>query len=762
MFSPGTKVLVLLMLVGAAFAARRFLFGIGSMTNLDDQYPWGLWIGIDVATGVALAAGGFTSAALAHVFHQERYEAVVRPALLTAMLGYTFVVLGLLVDLGRFYNIWHPVLPSMWSGNSVLFEVGICVMCYLTVLYIEFLPMVVERFAGRVSLPGPARILNRATESLLRLFDRTLGRVMALFIIAGVVLSCLHQSSLGALVVIAPSKFHPLWWSPVSPLLFLLSAIAVGFPMVIFEGLLAARAFGREPEMDVLAPLARFIPGLLGVYLAVRFGDLALRDEVGRLMDGSGRSLVWLAEVGIGFVLPMILLWSDRIRRSPRWLLATVSCVVLGVAWNRFDVFITAYSPPYADGPYIPSIGEIAVTVGLISGLIFVYRFLVIHLPVLPAEEEHGDRPERSGSGKLAAVGATALLVVLLAAAASAQDPRCIECHDCIHPTAENPCLKVRQCARHAMDDDLPVDMGPDVVILDELEYLYVPVRFSHRAHAGMVGMGGGCETCHHFTPPNSDHPACRECHPVDVLHEDLSQPGLKGAYHRQCLGCHEDWDHDTKCEICHEKKSSGPLRGMTDEVCEHTHYEPIEMKELILFETEFDEGDVVPFHHRNHATLYELNCSLCHREQSCVRCHVHRDDSHPMGELQDVDLHDTCYLCHGEADCTECHGRPADDLFDHAVTGWPHRPFHEDVHCRACHGDRGTYECPDPSCTGCHGEDFFGPDFRHGVVGVDLDETHADADCADCHEEGLGSRADCSACHDDERRWDPDKGFRE
>ena len=150
-FTPGTKLLLGLALAGLAAYAYRLLAGIGAATNLDNQYPWGIWIAIDVASGVALAAGGFTTAALADIFHKEKYHVIVRPALLTAMLGYTFVVIGLLADLGRYYNVWHPMLPSMWQGNSVLFEVGMCVMIYLTVLYIEFLPVVVERFRGRVN-----------------------------------------------------------------------------------------------------------------------------------------------------------------------------------------------------------------------------------------------------------------------------------------------------------------------------------------------------------------------------------------------------------------------------------------------------------------------------------------------------------------------------------------------------------------------------------------------------------------------------------
>ncbi|MBD3403898.1 Ni/Fe-hydrogenase cytochrome b subunit [candidate division GN15 bacterium] len=395
-FTKGTIVLAILAGLGVAAYLYRMIAGLEASTNLNDQYPWGIWIAIDVATGVALAAGGFTTAALADIFHKERYHVIVRPALLTAMLGYTFVVIGLLADLGRYYNVWHPMLPSMWQGDSVLFEVGICVMIYLTVLYIEFLPIVVERFKGRVNLPGILGIFNDLIESFLTIADRTLGRFISLFIIAGVVLSCLHQSSLGTLMLIAPTKMHPLWYTSISPLLFLLSAIAVGFPMVMFESILASKSFKLKPETSVLASLARYVPVLLGVYCAIKVVDLAMRDAWGYVFDGSFESIMWLIEMVGGILIPMILLSSEKFRNSVRWLFVSSALViVLGVALNRINVFLVAYTPLYPDGVYIPSIFEVMVTVGLISGLVLVYRLLVMNFPIISGEESGPDRGRR-------------------------------------------------------------------------------------------------------------------------------------------------------------------------------------------------------------------------------------------------------------------------------------------------------------------------------------------------------------------------------
>jgi len=382
-FTTGVKILTAIMGVGLAAYAYRLLFGIGSATNLNDQYPWGLWIAVDVASGVALAAGGFTTAALAEIFHKDKYHAITRPALLTAMLGYTFVVIGLLADLGRYYNVWHPMLPSMWQGNSVLFEVGICVMIYLTVLYIEFMPVVVERFQGRVNWPGRLSFLNKMTESLLSLAGHNLKKVLWVFIIAGVVLSCLHQSSLGTLMVIAPTKMHPLWYTSISPLLFLLSAIMVGFPMVIFESLLASRSFRMKPELNLLSSLARYIPILLFVYLGAKVIDLTVREAWPYLFEFSTRSFIYILELTGGVIIPMLMLLNKKIRNSVAGLFTAATLIVLGVAANRINVFLVAYQPLYADKPYFPSIMEFMVTIGLICALVLVYRFVVMNFPVI-------------------------------------------------------------------------------------------------------------------------------------------------------------------------------------------------------------------------------------------------------------------------------------------------------------------------------------------------------------------------------------------
>ena len=385
-FTPGIIVLIVLAVNGLIFLAGRFLFGIGAVTNLNNQYPWGLWIGVDVAAGVALAAGGFTSAALVYIMHRERFHAIARPALLTAMLGYSFVAFGVFTDIGRWYYIWHPLI--MWNGSSALFEVGICVMMYVTVLYIEFLPVVTERFIGKVNFKRLFSFLNKPLEKLLILLDKGLSKIIFIFIILGVVLSTLHQSSLGTLMIIAGPKMHPLWQTPVLPLLFLLSAISVGFPMVIFESMIAAKSFGEKPEMEILTPLGYSVAPLLGIYLAFKIGDMVIRGTFVYLTEINTASIMFTIEVVFGIIIPLRMFLSKKVLETPSLLFTASSLVIFGVLLNRIDNFIVAYKPPYSFGSYFPSFGEISVTVGFAALLILIYRIIVINFPVISQPEK--------------------------------------------------------------------------------------------------------------------------------------------------------------------------------------------------------------------------------------------------------------------------------------------------------------------------------------------------------------------------------------
>ena len=370
-WTPGVLVLLALMLAGGAALAARFIGGLGAVTNLDNATPWGLWIGVDVASGVALAAGGFTTAFLAHILGRHYYEPIIRPALLTAALGYTFVAFGVFVDIGRSWAIWKPVFFQ--NHNSALFEVAMCVMTYLAVLWIEFIPVLAERFKHKLRF--------------LAALDRGLGKTMWVFTILGVVLSCMHQSSLGTLMVIAPTKVHELWYTPMLPLLFLTSAVAVGYPMVIFETTLATSSLKLDSEMKILEPLSRFVVYTLGLYLVLKVGDLMYRGAYTHLFEGSVESIFFIVELGIGVVLPWLMLLSKTVRRSRRALFAAATMIVFGVLLNRINVFIVAYSSPVSASSYFPSLPEIMITAGFIAAIMFLYRLFVTYLPVLSAKK---------------------------------------------------------------------------------------------------------------------------------------------------------------------------------------------------------------------------------------------------------------------------------------------------------------------------------------------------------------------------------------
>lgn len=363
----GQMILWLLAVGGFAVALARFAFGLGAVTNLSDRFPWGLWIAFDVLCGVALAAGGFMMAAAVHVFHLKRYEPLLRPAVLTGFLGYVLVIVGLLVDLGRPYRIWHALI--MWNPRSVMFEVAWCVMLYTLVLGLEFGQVVLER-------------LKRT--SLLRMTRLALPPL----VIVGVILSTMHQSSLGSLFLIVPGKLHPLWYTPLLPWLFFLSAVAVGMAMVVVEAVLSARAFGRTLELPLLADLGRATFVVLALYLSLKTADLAMRGVLAMALQPTLEGIMFSAEMGLGVILPLGMLAAPAIRQSARWLAGASSLVVLGVVLNRLNVAITGMLAG-SGAQYVPSWMEVLITLGIVAAGVLAYRLIAEHLPVFPPEENH-------------------------------------------------------------------------------------------------------------------------------------------------------------------------------------------------------------------------------------------------------------------------------------------------------------------------------------------------------------------------------------
>ena len=368
-FPFGIATLTIVVILGLIPVIIRYINGLGAVSNLSDGRPWGFWISFDLYCGVALAAGGFTLAGWVYLFNREKYHAVARPAVLTAFLGYTLVILALLVDLGQPWYIWHAIIH--WNIHSPLFEVAICVMTYTAVLALEFSPVVFEALSNS-SLPV-FRWFN------WRIPLRIIRSVQIPLVIAGVVLSTLHQSSLGSMLLIVPEALHPLWYTPILPILFLTSAVAVGPAMVIFESTLSTKALGHKLSIDILSGLGRAIPYILGIYLLLKLVDLTARGDIGLIFSAYPQNLLWWGEIIIGVILPIILLSMPSVRQSRGGVFWSAVLVVMGLIFNRFNVSMLALSmrPGFT---YSPHWMEVAISAALVADAMLViwlaYRFL--------------------------------------------------------------------------------------------------------------------------------------------------------------------------------------------------------------------------------------------------------------------------------------------------------------------------------------------------------------------------------------------------
>ena len=597
-FSTGTYILLALVGIGFSFGLARFITGLGAVTNLSNRFPWGIWIAIDVACGVALAAGGFTTAALVEIFGGRRFKPLLRPAILTAWLGYGMVGFGLLFDLGRYWHAWEPVFH--WQGNSVLFEVGICVLTYLVVLTIEITPSLLEGLIDRADRKEWGARLLRSLVRPARILRHGVLIVLPLFVIAGVVLSCMHQSSLGTLMVIAPTKLSAFWYTPWLPVLFLLSAIMVGFPMVIIESVFSARSFGREPEMEILGPLARIIPWTIGVYAVFKIATLvAVSDRLDTVLH-PGCTTALTIELVAGLAIPFVMLLFRGVRRSPGWLFTASVLLVFGVAFNRINVFLVGFHPLSSGPNYFPSVGEIAVTVSIIAFLALLYRFFAVNAPILTGPEDAGVAPviadelplprKWAWTFRAMAVASLVTFIALYAAFHRTSIAQTTTARQRIYhvPAALASQTEALEAVAHALRPrGYQTAYLIESPVVNTTSDFYGPVRFSHRSHDSFTG--GDCSICHHRVsfdasdrvgedlgelhdmmdirlgrPCTSCHgdfednspQSCGRCHGLANGPDDPARPGLKGAFHRQCIGCHEQHpgaeNAPTACDSCH------------------------------------------------------------------------------------------------------------------------------------------------------------------------------------------------------------------
>jgi Ni/Fe-hydrogenase subunit HybB-like protein len=369
LLTPFNVVAGLILVMGSVITVLRFTGGLGAVSNLSDYNPWGLWIGFDLLVGVALAAGGFVTSAACYIFGLKRYHSAVRPAILTAFLGYALVVFALHYDVGRPWRLPYPFIVQPGT-TSLLFEVGACVALYLTVLFIEYSPAALEW----LGLKWARTIIVKLT-LLLTIF--------------GVVLSTLHQSSLGALYLIAPSKLHPLWYSGYLPVYFFISAIIAGLSMVIFEGSLAHKHFHDKMDETHLAEADGVTLGFGKAAAFVLFGYFIIK-VIGLAVDNNWHYLTtgwgawYLVEI-IGFVLLPCYLYAVGARdKNVKLIRRTSGLAVLGIILNRLNISLIAfnYHLPSSER-YVPHWMEIGITLFVVTIGVLVYRFIVTHMPIL-------------------------------------------------------------------------------------------------------------------------------------------------------------------------------------------------------------------------------------------------------------------------------------------------------------------------------------------------------------------------------------------
>lgn len=370
-WTPGFGALLIVFVVAMGLIIWRFLVGLGPVTALSDGYPWGIWIAYDVVIGTALASGGFAVALLVFVLNRWRYHPLVRPALLTAALGYTIAVLSLVVDVGRPWNFWKvPLFVGDWNLASPLLEVALCVAVYTCVLYIEVSRVFFERL----------REYPRLHASAVRI-TRLLREVLPWIVAAGLIFPLLHQSSLGTLMVLTGRKLHPIWQTSMLPLLFLLSSFVMGLGAVTLESSLTTVRFRRPSEAHLLLSLLRIASLTLILCVVLRFVDLALRGALGYVVVSDGYALLFWIETAM-FLAPAVMLWSWKPARSPGTLLRAAVLMLGAGSLYRFDTFLVAFNPG-SEWSYFPSVGELLITCGLVALEIMLYLVVVRLFPVL-------------------------------------------------------------------------------------------------------------------------------------------------------------------------------------------------------------------------------------------------------------------------------------------------------------------------------------------------------------------------------------------
>ncbi|MBC8433205.1 MAG: Ni/Fe-hydrogenase cytochrome b subunit [Desulfobacterales bacterium] len=361
LFTPTFLFCLLFFIIALFLLAKRFMYGLGAVTNMSDGYPWGIWIAFDVVVGTAFGCGGYAMALLIYVFNKGEYHPLIRPALMTSLFGYSLAGLAVFIDVGRYWQIYTIFLPWYLNPNSVLLEVALCVGAYVVVLWIEFTPAFLQKMGADSA-------------------KKSLEKVMFIFIALGILLPTMHQSSLGTVMVVAGSKLSPLWWTPWLPLLFLISCIFMGFAIVIFEASATSTRYKIADERHILSKLSGIFPWMLGIYLIIRFADVAIRGHLGLAFKGDLMGNMFLLE-NLLLLVPMCILFMPANRNNSRILFFSAISIILAGTLYRFNCYLIGFNPG-GGWTYFPAAGEILITVGIVSIEIMAFLWFIKRLPI--------------------------------------------------------------------------------------------------------------------------------------------------------------------------------------------------------------------------------------------------------------------------------------------------------------------------------------------------------------------------------------------
>ncbi len=620
---------ILWALLGAGLAAiaLRLFAGLGATTSLSSLVSWGVWNAVKISI-VPLSAGAFVMAAIVHVFGMLRFRPLLRLCILTGFLGYSTFSTMLLFDIGLPYRIWHPMV--YWQHHSVLFEVAMCVMAYLTVLALEFTPTALEH--------------EVFAKPLFQTIFRLLKKVSILLVIAGIVLSTLHQSSLGSLFLIVPHRLHALWYSPVIYFLFLTSAIGMGLLVVSVQAFLLEYFFRFKAPMELLAPLARAGAAFLGLFMAIRLGDQILRGVLFQGMDGM--ALVYLLEIVLIIGIPGLLFFA-KVRQSRAGLLACALSAAAGVVLYRSDVALLAID--WGGANYIPALGEILVTVGILVGVALVFLFLIENLKIygsaeVLAEEHNAGSPWATITPESSAWSGGAWVYGPRRYSLLASGTACLAGGILISQTLwgleplRTPVSAPRAVEGAAMARaDGPGHLftfagleGTKATASEPMRLTMLDgnrngrlVLFPHDEHTEELGGEASCALCHHQNKPFDENTSCHECHSDMYEVSDT----FAHAYHADKLGGNDG------CVKCHTS-SSGAKTRETAVACAECHEDMLVSGSRVAS----PEGGMRGLAPGYMDALHKL----------CIDCHKEKKTENPTAYSK---AYTRCDGCHGGMD---------------------------------------------------------------------------------------------------------------